>query len=85
MAAALKVSAAPKTTDLFLSLKSLPSFPIVVVLPTPLTPEITMIVDLLFPKSDNYKPLLELVYLGEPPSRSKRMSTKRIFPRIQIY
>ena len=54
MAAALKVSAAPKTTDLFLSLKSLPSFPIVVVLPTPLTPEITMIVDLLFPKSDKF-------------------------------
>ena len=45
------MSAAPKTTDLLLSLKNFPIFPIVVVFPTPLTPEITITADLLFPKS----------------------------------
>ena len=42
MAAALKVSAAPKTTDLLLSLKYFPSFPILVVFPTPFTPDTTI-------------------------------------------
>ena len=45
MAAALKVSAAPKTTDLLLSLKYFPSFPILVVFPTPFTPDTTITAD----------------------------------------
>ena len=46
MAAALKVSAAPKTTDFLLSLKNLPNFPIVVVFPTPFTPDTIITVGL---------------------------------------
>ena len=49
MAAALKVSAAPKTTDLLLSLKYFPSFPILVVFPTPFTPDTTITADFEFP------------------------------------
>ena len=54
IAAALNVSAAPRTNDFWLSLKNLPSLPIVVVLPTPFTPETTMTVGLLDSKESNF-------------------------------
>ena len=46
---ALNVSAAPNTTDLLLSLKYLPSFPMLVVFPAPFTPETTITDDFAFP------------------------------------
>ena len=54
IAAALNVSAAPNTTDLLLFLKNLPILPIVVVLPTPFTPEITITADLLLPRLSKF-------------------------------